>query len=120
MLCVSRLTTHIDGTWLTIDQSEKLLRGENLPEVDPDDKREHLNYRDAFQFVSESLEAGYPISEEMIREIYKKLVEGVSGGSADPDNYRKVQSYVVNAATGAILYTPPLGVCRILRLRGDF
>ena len=107
LLLEAHHTTHIEGTQLTIDQSEKLLRGENLPEVDPDDKRELLNYRDAFQFVSESLETGYPISEGMIREIHKKLVEGVRGGSADPGNYRKVQNYVANAATGAILYTPP-------------
>ena len=107
LLLEAHHTTHIEGTQLTIDQSEKLLRGENLPEVDPDDRRELLNYRDAFQFVSESLETGYPISEGMIREIHKKLVEGVRGGSADPGNYRKVQNYVANAATGAILYTPP-------------
>ena len=43
----------------------------------------------------------------MIREIHKKLVEGVRGGSADPGNYRKVQNYVANSSTGEILYTPP-------------
>jgi hypothetical protein len=29
----------------------------------------------------------------MIREIHRKLVEGVRGGKADPGNYRRIQNY---------------------------
>lgn len=36
-------TTHIEGTHLTLDQSERLLAGDRLPEVDPEDARELLN-----------------------------------------------------------------------------
>ena len=107
LLLEAHYTTHIEGTQLTLDQSEKLLRGENVPEADPNDKRELLNYREAFSIVSQALEIGHPISEGIIREIHKLLVEGVRGGSADPGNYRRVQNYVANAATGEILYTPP-------------
>ena len=32
---------------------------------------------------------------------------GVRGGSAAPGEYRRVQNYVVNAATGQTIYTPP-------------
>ncbi|MDP2643911.1 MAG: Fic/DOC family N-terminal domain-containing protein [Desulfobacterales bacterium] len=45
-------TTHIEGTRLTLDQAERLLAGETVPEADPDDARELLNYRRAFEFVS--------------------------------------------------------------------
>ena len=103
-------TTHIEGTRLTLDQAERLWKGEAVPEADPDDARELLNYRTAFEFVSECLESGDPITEGMIREIHRNLVEGVRGGSAAPGEYRRIQNYVVNAGTGQVIYTPPTAV----------
>ena len=100
-------TTHIEGTHLTLEQAERLLEGNSVPEANPDDVRELLNYRMAFEFVSEYLEDGSPITEGLIREIHKRLVEGVRGGAAAPGEYRKVQNYVVNAVTGETVYTPP-------------
>ncbi len=100
-------TTHIEGTQLTLEQADRLLKGERVPEADLDDARELLNYRRAFEFVSDYLESGAPITEGLVREIHKRLVEGVRGGSAAPGQYRKVQNYVVNSATGQTVYTPP-------------
>ena len=100
-------TTHIEGTHLTLDQAERLLAGQPVPEADPDDARELLNYRRAFEFVSEYLDSGAPVTEGLVREIHKHLVEGVRGGKAAPGQYRKVQNYVVNSATGETVYTPP-------------
>jgi Fic family protein len=65
-----------------------------------------LNYRKAFDFVSEYLKTGSPITEGLIREIHRRLVEGVRGGSAAPGEYRKVQNYAVNSF-GEIVYTLP-------------
>jgi Fic family protein len=100
-------TTHIEGTQLTLEQSERLLAGEPVPEANPDDTRELLNYRDAFNLVSEYLDDRGPVSEGLIREIHKCLVQGVRGGQAEPGQYRAVQNYVVNSATGEAVYTPP-------------
>lgn len=100
-------TTHIEGTRLTLDQAEQLLAGNPVPEADPDDVLELLNYKKAFEFVSEYLEDGGPITEGLVREIHKRLVEGVRGGAAAPGEYRKIQNYVVNSATGETVYTPP-------------
>ena len=100
-------TTHIEGTQLTLHESERLLAGESVPGANPDDVRELLNYRDAFEFVSGWLDGGEPITEGLVREIHRRLVEGVRGGSAAPGEYRRIQNYVVNAVTGAIVYTPP-------------
>jgi Fic family protein len=107
MLLEAHHTTHIEGTHLTLEESERILAGESIPDADPDDTRELLNYRDAFAFVSEYLNDGGPISEGLIREIHKRLVEGVRGGSARPGEYRAVQNLVVNSATGETVYTPP-------------
>lgn len=100
-------TTHIEGTQLTLDQARRLLAGEDVSNVDPNDVRELLNYRRAFDFVSKYLDSGEYITEELILEIHKRLVEGVRGGVAAPGKYRNVQNYVVNSVTGDIIYTPP-------------
>jgi Fic family protein len=100
-------TTHIEGTRLTLKQAETLLAGKDVPDADPDDKRELLNYRRAFEFVAGYISDGGPITEGLLREIHKKLVEGVRGGSAAPGEYRKLQNYVANGATGEVVYTPP-------------
>jgi len=73
-------TTHIEGTQLTLEQAERLMAGSPVPEANPDDVRELMNYREAFEFVSEVLEYGGSITEGLIREIHKRLVEGVRGG----------------------------------------
>ncbi len=107
LLLEAHHTTHIEGTRLTLEQAERLLAGESVPNADPDDARELLNYRRAFEFVSGYLASGSPITEGLIREIHKHLVEGVRGGSAAPGEYRRVQNFVVNSATGEPVYTPP-------------
>jgi Fic family protein len=100
-------TTHIEGTHLTLEQSKKLFAGQAVPGADPDDVKELLNYRNAFNLVADYLGNGEPITEGLIREIHKKLVRGVRGNTARPGEYRKVQNYVVNSLTGEIIYTPP-------------
>lgn len=42
-------TTHIEGTQLTLEQSEQLLKGQTPENTDPDDARELVNYRDALE-----------------------------------------------------------------------
>jgi len=100
-------TTHIEGTQLTLEESERLLAGESVPGADPDDVRELLNYRSAFELVSRYLGDGGPITEGLIREIHKRLVQGVRGEAAAPGEYRHVQNYVVNSASRQVVYTPP-------------
>ena len=73
----------------------------------PDDARELLNYRKAFELVSEYLSSGDLITEGLIREIHKRLVESVRGDQALPGQYRNVQNYIMNSRTGERIYTPP-------------
>jgi len=100
-------TTHIEGTQLTLDQAERLLNGQDVPEANADDRRELLNYVDAFELVSGYLDSGAPVTEGLVRQIHAKLVEGVRGGSAAPGEYRRTQNYVVNSRTQEVIYTPP-------------
>jgi Fic family protein len=107
LLLEAHHTTHIEGTHLTIEQAERLWSGESVEEARPDDVRELLNYRAAFQLVSEHLEGGDPVTEGLIREIHRRLVEGVRGESGGPGAYRTIQNYVANSTTREIVYTPP-------------
>ena len=103
----AHFTTHIEGSQLTLDQAERLLAGEILPEVNPEDERELRNYLDAFDFVKQYVIGGAPITERMVLEIHRRLVAGVRGGSASPGKYREKQNYVINSATRQVIYTPP-------------
>jgi Fic family protein len=107
LLLEAHHTTHIEGTRLTLEQAEMLFAGKNIPDSDPDDVRELLNYRKAFDLVAEYLGSGHPITEGLIREIHRRLVDGVRGNSAKPGEYRLVQNYVANSETQQIIYTPP-------------
>lgn len=107
LLLEAHHTTHIEGTQLTFEQAQQLWEGKNVPGTNQDDVKELLNYRSAFDFVSESLKVDYPVTEGMIRQIHQRLVEGVRGGKAAPGEYRKIQNYVVNSMTGQVIYTPP-------------
>ena len=90
-----------------MEQAERLFAGQAVPDADPEDARELLNYRDAFEFVSGYLNDGGPITEGLVREIHRRLVVGVRGGVAHPGEYRHLQNYVANSKTGQVIYTPP-------------
>ena len=107
LLLEAHHTTHIEGTRLTLEQAKLLFDGKTVPDSDPDDVRELLNYRKAFDLVADYLESGQPITEGLIREIHRHLVEGVRGNTAKPGEYRLVQNYVANSETQQIVYTPP-------------
>lgn len=107
LLLEAHHTTHIEGTQLTLEQSKRILAGQKVRDAGADDSRELLNYKKAFELVSDYLESGEPITEGLIRQIHKRLVQGVRGNKAFPGEYRKIQNYVVNLRTGEKTYTPP-------------
>ena len=82
LLLEAHHTTHIEGTELSLDDASRLWAGDTVAGADRDDVRELLNYRDAFNLVSDYLGSGEPITEGLIREIHKRLVQGVRGGAA--------------------------------------
>jgi len=103
-----------EGTQLTLEQSERILAGQKVRGARPDDALELLNYKKAFELVSGYLESGEPITEALIRQIHKRLVQGVRGNKASPGEYRKIQNYIVNLRTGEKTYTAPLEVPQMM------
>jgi Fic family protein len=107
LLVEAYATTHIEGTVLTLAEAELVWAGETPEAAHADDVRELLNYRDAFNLVSDYLGSGGPITEVLIRDIHRRLVEGVRGDEGQPGQYRTVQNYVANSRTRAVVYMPP-------------
>lgn len=107
LLLEAHHTTHIEGTQLTIEQSARVWQGDVVEGADADDVRELLNYRAAFELVTGHLQSGAPLTEAVIRELHRKLVDGVRGGQGEPGAYRRIQNYVANSRTGEVVYTPP-------------
>jgi Fic family protein len=100
-------STHIEGTELTLDTAQRILAGQQVYGVRPDDRQELLNYREAMEFVSEYLDKRTEITEGLIKNVHHILVKNVRGGTLEPGQYREVQNYVVNTSTREIIYTPP-------------
>ena len=107
LILESHHSTHIEGTALSFKQAKDILEGKKVKGVNRDDEKELLNYKKAMDFISKYLGKEDPISEGIIRELHKILVEGVRGENAGPGNYRKIQNYVVNSRTREVIYTPP-------------
>lgn len=103
----SHYSTHIEGTELTLEQAERILAGKRVENIKEKDEIELKNYQEALEFVSGHLGKKDPITEELIKDIHRKLVKGVRGGEYSPGEYRKIQNYIINSATGGRVYTPP-------------
>jgi Fic family protein len=98
-------TTHIEGTRLTLAQAERLWKGEAVPEADPDDARELLNYRSAFEFVSECLDSGDPITEGMIRESVGLFFKGINLRHLMTETCDKLMTRLMTIAGGRTTLT---------------
>jgi Fic family protein len=76
-----------------------------------DDVREVHNYVAALEYGLERLKR-FPMSLRFIREIHKKLMQGVRGGNLTPGEFRRTQNWI--GAAGSTLTTatyvpPPVG-----------
>lgn len=107
LILESHHSTHIEGTALSLEQARSILEGKKVKGVNRDDERELLNYKKAMDFISKYLGKEDPVTEGVVRELHKIIVQAVRGGQADPGSYRKIQNYVVNSRTREVIYTPP-------------
>lgn len=107
LLAEAYATTHMEGTELTLPQAERAWEGAAVSEARDDDVRELLNYREAFNLVSDHITAGGRISEELLCAIHARLVSGVRGEEGQPGRYRTVQNCIARTQTLEIVYIPP-------------
>lgn len=74
--------------------------------ISPDSRRELINYWQALERVGEYCKTDR-ITEKVILQIHKDLVQGVRGGHAQPGMYRQDQNRIVNDLTTEVVFTPP-------------
>jgi Fic family protein len=103
------LSSKIEGTQATLGE---LLAAEAgaIVERSPDDLREVGNYVTALEHGI-SLLKKLPISVRLIRELHKKLMQGVRGEHATPGDLRKTQNWIgrpgSTLATASFVPPPP-------------
>ncbi len=107
LIIESHHSTHIEGTELTLEQAKEILADKRVEGVKEKDEVELKNYRAALEAISQQLGKEEPIIEDRIKEIHQTLVKDVRGGEYTPGEYRTTQNYIINSATGEIIYTPP-------------
>lgn len=97
--------THIEGNDLSLDQTKRVLEGEEIVGRDRD-IQEVINYRDVMKLLDELKDkrGGYFLSdlEDLHRETVKKLVSDERAGS-----FRKTQVVIKEEGTGRIIFQPP-------------
>jgi len=90
------LSSRIEGTQATMGEVLEFEAGINPKTIDPDrtaDIHEVLNYRKAMRRAVELLEE-LPLSQRLIRETHKLLMQGVRGENRSPGEYRRVQNWI--------------------------
>ncbi len=96
MLKEATLSSEIEGTRSTIAD---VLKAEKIEEKDIEkrlDNQEINNYKKALQFGLKKVSESNAISEELIKEIHKILLEGVRGKNKNPGEYKTTQNGIGN------------------------
>ncbi|MEP7234389.1 MAG: Fic family protein [Ignavibacteriota bacterium] len=81
----------------------EVLQAQLFPETErPETNKEVLRYREALLNGYRMLKNNMPLSERLINSIHGNLLPGDSSG------IRRLQNKIINTATGAPIYTPPI------------
>lgn len=104
------LSSRIEGTETGLSQL-LLLEAGAQPAVREDDAREVINYVRALEWALDELPR-LPVSLRLVREVHRRLMEGVRGGEKTPGEFRRFQNFVAPRETPierATFVPPPPG-----------
>ncbi|WP_298824734.1 Fic family protein [uncultured Planococcus sp.] len=83
-------STRIEGTQVTFHD----MLEDQLDHQDDWEKTEVRNYQEALAIGIEAVQAGYPLSERLIRQIHEVLMKNARGSSGAAGHYRRVQNFI--------------------------
>jgi len=86
------LSSRIEGTQATLGELLAVEAGSAV-ERSPDDLREVANYVTALEYGVERLKT-LPLSLRLVRELHKRLMDGVRGNQATPGEFRRSQNWI--------------------------
>jgi Fic family protein len=105
ILKMAHHSTSIEGNRLTMEEVNRLLRGEDIAAWEKD-KKEVLGYVKVLEYIDNLGEKGADkITEDIILEIHRLNTQGILKDS-EAGHYRKVQVAVVNGL-GRVTFQPP-------------
>lgn len=84
------LSSRIEGTQTLFSELVLFEAGDAAPEPD---MREVLNYVEALELGIERLPV-IPVSLRLVRDLHRKLMEGVRGGDREPGEFRRMQNAI--------------------------
>ena len=99
------LSSQIEGTQSSLSDL-LLFENEAAPPKDGD-VEEVSNYVKAMRYGLERIKGGFPLSNRLIREIHKVLIENARGGHKEPGEFRRSQNWIGGSRPGNAVYVPP-------------
>ncbi len=101
------LSSRIEGTTTTLGELLAQEAGAQV-ERDPDDLAEVANYIAALDVGIKRLEKGR-ITLQLVKDLHRRLMRGVRGGTKSPGELRSIQNYVARPGTPIerATYVPP-------------
>ncbi len=97
-------SSRIEGTQTSIE--EVLQKEENINPEKRDDWQEVHNYIEAMNFAIAQLDK-LPISNRLLRQTHKKLLQGVRGKQKTPGDFRTSQNWIGGASLKDAAFIPP-------------
>ena len=100
------LSSQIEGTQSSI-QELLLFELPERPGVPTDDVIEVSNYIAALEHGLKRLDAGFPLSNRLLREVHGRLMASGRGSEHDPGNFRRSQNWIGGTRPGNATCVPP-------------
>jgi Fic family protein len=102
------ISSQIEGTQATLVDVLDFEAG-NLDSDKPSDVDEVVNYINAMNFGLDQLTSdnGIPLSLRLIKEIHKRLLQGVRGQHRTPGEFRISQNWIGGTRPSNAVYVPP-------------
>jgi Fic family protein len=90
------LSSKIEGTQSTLSEVLQFEAGDNrgISEEKKGDIQEILNYRYAMNKAVELMNDGIPLSQRVLKQSHKVLMQGVRGANKAPGKYRKIPVWI--------------------------
>lgn len=83
-------STRIEGTQVTFSE----MLEDNIDQQSDWEKIEVRNYQKALNIGVEIIQTGYPLTERLIRDLHKVLMENAQGSTSAAGEYRKIQNFI--------------------------
>ncbi len=102
------ISSQIEGTQATLVDVLDYEAG-NLEVDERSDVDEVVNYINAMNYGLSQVGSGdgLPLSLRLVKEIHKRLLEGVRGQNRTPGEFRTTQNWIGGSAPGNAIYVPP-------------